>query len=102
MANAVSLKDYIFTELDKAYRTYLVERGYWCPRCDCPAYPSLTPDSPCVGGDGWCPICGMNPFDQGPRRPSPTLTGILTLFPSQSSEEHKTQHPKGPGHGQTH
>ena len=44
--------------------------GWWCPRCDCEAYPT----SFSIGA-GWCPICGMDPLV----KPFATLVGIRGL-----------------------
>jgi hypothetical protein len=48
----------------------LVVLGYWCPRCDVIAFPSEQE------GPGWCPFCGMDPRDEGPRKPQRELRGI--------------------------
>ena len=66
------LHAYLEAELVDALHRRIRER-YWCPRCDTDALP--TDWAP----DGWCPICGLDPRLEGPRKPLTAPQGILAI-----------------------
>jgi len=66
-----TLREYIDAQLTEMWASKLIELGYWCPRCEVDAFPFAD------GEPGWCPICGMDPTVEGPRKPFAILAGLF-------------------------
>jgi rubrerythrin len=66
-----TLQGYLTRKLWEAQTEQMRSLGYWCPRCDIEAFPTALTEPA-----GWCPICGMDPLVEGPRKPFARLRGI--------------------------
>ena len=60
--------------LADAYVASLKEHGYWCPRCQVDALPTV------VGAGGLVPVLRHGPTSRGPRRPPREPEGLASLL----------------------
>lgn len=62
-----AIEQFISDVLIAQYEERLKALGYWCPLCNVEAFPANSDEDTVdlSGGNGWCPMCGLNPMGFG-------------------------------------